>query len=209
MIAVDLDGTLLAREGRPGERNAAALRAAEAAGIAVVVATGRRHCYAMRPLREIGLGPETVLVSSNGTVTRTMGLPPRLLDRNLMSVERVRQLCGHLDGFRNALVLTFDKVLPDGEDERGSLVVEELADLHISIGRWMEANAAYIENMQPIEQSLATGAAPIQMMLCGSIERMRAATARMLELPWVAGVGDDRADAAVALHKAEYPERDL
>ncbi len=69
MIAVDLDGTLLAREGRPGERNAAALRAAEAAGIAVVVATGRRHCYAMRPLREIGLGPETVLVSSNGTVT--------------------------------------------------------------------------------------------------------------------------------------------
>ena len=36
--------------------------------------------------------------------------------------------------------MTFDKVGADGEDARGSLVVEELADLQASIGRWMEAN---------------------------------------------------------------------
>ena len=33
-------------------------------------------------------------------------------------------LCGHLDEFRNALVITFDKVGPDGEDSRGALVVD-------------------------------------------------------------------------------------
>jgi HAD superfamily hydrolase (TIGR01484 family) len=217
MIAVDMDGTLLGLNGRVSAENLAALRAAEAAGIEVVVATGRRHCYAMRILRELGLGAENALVSSNGTVTRTVGTGvsgTRLIKRTLLARETALWLCGHLEEFRNALVITFDKVQPDGEDARGALVVEELAELHGSIGKWMVANEPYIEHVRPIERALeAGGEAPIQMMLCGTIERMRRAEARLLEDARVFAPGISAAQRAagaeITLSRTEYPERDL
>jgi len=114
------------------------------------------------------------------------------------------------------MVMTFDRVQPDGEDARGALVVEELEELHTSIGRWMEANAPYIEHVRPIEAAVlraAAGEEPIQMMLCGTIERMRRAEARLLENPNVFAVGVTAPEALrtaeVTLHRTEYPSRDL
>src|ERR1700685_4251005 len=69
-------------------------------------------------------------------------------------------LCAHIEEFRNALVLTFDRVGPDGEDTRGALVVEHLEELHSSIGRWMAANEPYIAHVNPIEDALSPNAAP-------------------------------------------------
>ena len=209
MIAVDMDGTLLGSDGRVSARNLAAMKAAERAGVEVVVATGRRHCYAMRVLRELKLGEENALISSNGTVTRTVGA--RLVERTLLPIETALWVCGHVEEFRDALVMTFDKVGADGEDERGSLVVEQMDALHASIGRWMEANAPYIARVTPLEQALE-GEAPIQMMLCGTLERMRRAEARLLEHPGVSAVGvndQERTGVEVALHRTEYAERDL
>ena len=206
MIAIDLDGTLLGADGKVGPRNVAALLAAEEAGISVVIATGRRHTYALKVLRELSLKPDTLLVSSNGAVVRTFD--SNLIERAHMDTETATWLCGHLGEFRNALVITFDKVGPDGEDERGALVVEELEDLHSSIGRWMTANEPYIAHIRPIEDSL-NGELPIQMMLCGTVERMRRAEALMLEHEWVAAVGETRATARIALNRTEYPARDL
>lgn len=151
MIAVDMDGTLLGPDGRVSERNLAAIKAAESAGVRVVVATGRRHCYAMRVLRELGLRDDDALISSNGTVTRTIG--SKLLERTLLPVETARWLCGHVDEFRNALVMTFDKVGSDGEDARGALVVEALDELQASIGRWMAANEPYIARVRSMEEA--------------------------------------------------------
>jgi HAD superfamily hydrolase (TIGR01484 family) len=210
MIAVDMDGTLLGADGRVSGRNLAAMKAAERAGVEVVVATGRRHCYAMRVLRELGLREENALISSNGTVTRTIGAS--LLERTLLPVDTAKWLCGHVEEFRNALVITFDKVGPDGEDARGALVVEHLDVLTASIGKWMAANEPYIAHVAPIERALETEA-PIQMMLCGTVERMRRAEARLLEHPGVSAVGvtpqERAAGAEVALHRTEYAERDL
>lgn len=208
MIAVDLDGTLIGADGRVSARNIAALKLAEWAGVEIVVATGRRHCYAMHVLRELGLGEEDALISSNGTVTRTIGA--RLLERTLLPVETARWLCGHVDEFRNALVMTFDRVGPDGEDARGALVVERMEELTASIGRWMAANEPYILHVDPMERAL-DGEAPIQMMLCGTMERMRRAEARLLEHPRVSAVGVTTRiwGAEAALHRTEYPERDL
>ncbi len=214
MIAVDIDGTLLGPDGLVSERNVAAIKAAERAGAEVVVATGRRHCYAMRVLRGLGLREESAVISSNGTVTRTIGA--KLLERTLLPKETARWLCGHVDEFRNALVMTFDKVGPDGEDRRGALVVEDLEDLTTSIGRWMKANEPYIERVVPMERALE-GEAPIQMMLCGTVERMRRAEARLLEHPGISAVGvtamgmagQEQAGVEAALHRTEYAERDL
>jgi hydroxymethylpyrimidine pyrophosphatase-like HAD family hydrolase len=215
MIAIDVDGTLLGAEGKVSARNKAALKAADEAGIHVVIATGRRHSYAMKVLRALDLHMEQAIVSSNGTVTRTVGA--RLIDRTFLPLDTSLWLCKQLDEFRNALVVTFDMVQSNGEDARGALVVEELADLHGSIGKWMEANSAYIEQAVPIESVLRRedekGNAPIQMMVCGTIERMRRAEARLLEHPGVfsAGVSSPEmlAEAEVALSRTEYPERDL
>ena len=212
MIAIDIDGTL-AVDGRVSARNLAALKAAERAGVSVVVATGRRHCYAMKVLRGLGLGEDDALISSNGTVTRTIGA--RLLDRTLLPVETAKWLCAHVEEFRDALVMTFDKVGLDGEDVRGALVVERLEELNASIGRWMAANEPYILHVDPVERALE-GEAPIQMMLCGTLERMRRAEARLLEHPWVSAPSvahtaqvDGSARIEAALHRTEYPERDL
>ena len=111
MIALDLDGTLLGADGRVSARNLAALMAAEEAGIYVAIATGRRHCYALHVLRGLGLADETILVSSNGAVVRDFA--SALIERTLMETATAEWLCGHLGEFRNALVVTFDRVQPD------------------------------------------------------------------------------------------------
>ena len=208
MIATDMDGTLLGNDGRVSARNLAALKAAEEAGIEVVVATGRRHSYAMRVLGGLGLRELNALISSNGAVTRTLGADAKLLNRTFLPNETSRALFAQMGEFRNALVVTFDKVDANGEDARGALVVEELADLHAQIDKWMIANEPYIAHVRPIEDCLGEEAA-IQMMLCGTVERMRRAEAQLLTLEGVSAVGAHTPGTRVTLHRTEYPARDL
>lgn len=220
MIAVDIDGTLLGADGQVSARNLAALRAAEQAGVEIAIATGRRHSYAMKVLRGLGLSEENCVVSSNGAVVRTIGA--RLLQRTLLERETAEWLVGHMDEFRRSLLVTFDRVQADGDDVRGALVVEEMEELNGSISRWMAANEPYIERVVPMEDALGREGL-IQMMLCGTIERMREAEAKLLGDPKVLGVGleplrrsEVRRESAkgtssseAALHRTEYPERNL
>jgi hypothetical protein len=207
LIAIDMDGTLVHSDGHVSERNLAAIRDAESRGIEIAIATGRRHCYAMRVLRELNFGLDRALISSNGTVIRTIGSD--LLCRSHMPVETARWLCEHVKEFRGTLVLTFDKVRADGEDDRGALVCERMDELNASIGRWMEVNEPYIEHVSPIESAL-DDAAPIQMMLCGPIDRMREAEAHLLTDPRITNVdGPCAPGIEVALHRTEYAHRDL
>jgi hydroxymethylpyrimidine pyrophosphatase-like HAD family hydrolase len=207
LIAIDLDGTLLNSDGRVSPRNLAALSLAENSGAEIVISTGRRHCYAMRVLRDLPLRPDSAVISSNGTVIRT--IDSQLLHRSHLPLDTARWLCNHLIDYRNALMLTFDKVGPTGEDSRGALVCEQLDALHISIGRWMRANEPYIAQVANIEDALHADA-PIQMMLAGPVARMAEAEARLLEHPLVTPVGEiESPDAAITLHRTIYPEKDL
>jgi hypothetical protein len=232
LIAIDMDGTLLGDDGRVSPRNLASLYAAQARGIQLVVATGRRHSFAMRVLRPLGLRPNCILISSNGTVTRTLGapaksspqegrvaeaIPSQLLARNHLPHATALWLCSHIGGegdedFRNAFVLTFDRTQPDGEDSRGALVVERLDHLTASISRWMAANEPYLTQVTPIEDALADpDDPPIQAMLCGTLERMARAEAQLLEYSGVAVSGHESVSAPhqLTLHRTEYPARDL
>jgi len=209
LIAIDLDGTLLNSSGYVSPRNLAALQLAESSGIEIVISTGRRHSFAMHVLRDLKLRQASAVVSSNGTVIRTIG--SELIHRTHLPLSTARWLCSHLNDYRNTLVLTFDLTGPDGEDSRGALIVEHLDDLHTSIGRWMRANERYISQVSPIEDALNSGAnPPIQMMLCGPIDRMREAEALLNQHPFVTPVGDhETPKAEVALHRTTYPETDL
>jgi hydroxymethylpyrimidine pyrophosphatase-like HAD family hydrolase len=232
LIAIDLDGTLLGDDGRVSARNLAALYGAQARGIQLAVATGRRHSFAMGVLRPLGLDHNSILISSNGTVTRTMGapatstpqegrfaesIPSKLLARNYLPHATALWLCEAIRGegeqnFRNAFVLTFDRTQPDGEDSRGALVVERLDHLTASISRWMAANEPYLMQVQPIERALTDPTdPPIQAMLCGTLERMARAEARLLEHIGVAVSGHESESSPhqLTLHRTEYPARDL
>ena len=223
LIAIDMDGTLIGSDGRISDRNRAALMRAEEGGVEIVIATGRRHAYAMRLVRALGLRGASALISSNGTVIRTVG--SELVHRRHMSAATALWLCRALGDLRDTFVLTYDRVGPDGEDTRGALVCEPGNVLHNSIGGWMRANEPYIAHVENIEHALAAAAesaaanngnsapdlhAPIQAMLCGTVAQMEVAEARLRQHPNVAGVGEPESpDCEIALHRTAYPERDL
>jgi Cof subfamily protein (haloacid dehalogenase superfamily) len=192
LIAIDIDGTLTPSTGpKISPRNCAALRAAEAAGIEIVISTGRRQAYAMPLIAQVGLSENSVMISSNGAVVRSFD--GELLDRRFLPVETARELCVALRGY-GTMVFTFDR------EGAGSLVIESLQQLHARIDRWVEANRPYLTEIQPIERAFDGGEEPIQGMLCGTLAEMAAAEKQLL-LSDVAG--------QIAMHRTEYGSRNL
>lgn len=192
MIVVDIDGTLLPSPGTVvTPRTIRALRNAESAGIEIVVATGRRQAYALPLLAPIGLKAETVLITSNGTVTRTIA--GERIGRFLLPVETARALCPLLRPL-GATVFTFDR------EGRGELVLESLQALHARIALWAEANRPWIREVRPLECAFDDGEAPVQGMVCGAVEEMRKAEQQLSE----GALGPE-----IELHRTEYPTRDL
>ncbi len=188
LIASDIDGTLLNPQFQISEDDLTALQRAHAAGIEIVLVTGRRHTFALPIAKQLGF--DLWLISSNGAVTRS--LSGETFHRDLMPRETCRELCTSMQAFRGNTVLTFDK------ETKGAIVLEHLDDLNASIRRWLEKNMAYIEFVVPIEQALT--ADPVQSMFCGSMVRMSEAL-RALE---GSGMGN-----RITVLRTEYPNRNL
>src|SRR5579864_9717314 len=147
LLATDIDGTLLNPQFQISEGDMEALRGAHAAGIEVVLVTGRRHSFALPIARQLGF--DLWLISSNGAVTRS--LSGESFHRDLMPAATCRRLCGAMREFRGNTVLTFDK------EVKGAIVMERLDELGSSIRRWLEKNMEYIEFVVPIEYTLFQG----------------------------------------------------
>jgi hypothetical protein len=186
LIAIDIDGPLLPSSGTLiSARNRRALLEAEAAGIQLVIATGRRQAYATPLIQPVGLKPQTVMITSNGTVTRTLGGEP--IDRFFLPVETARELCPVLRRFGGTTVFTFDREGP------GELVLESIDQLHARIAAW-------INEIRPLERAFDAGEAPVQGMVCGTVATMREAET------WLEASELSR---KIELHRTEYPVRDL
>jgi Cof subfamily protein (haloacid dehalogenase superfamily) len=188
LLASDIDGTLLNPQFQISENDMDALRRAHAAGIEIVLVTGRRHTFALPIAQQLGF--DFWLISSNGAVTRS--LTGETFHRDLMPREICRELVGAMQDFRGNTVLQFDR------DSKGAIALEHLDDLNASIRRWLEKNMAYIEFVVPLEKALVND--PVQAMFCGSMERMREAL-QVLE-----GSGMDN---RITVLRTEYPDRDL
>ena len=187
-----MDGTLLPNVAQSmSERNARALRAAQSAGITVVIATGRRMAYTVPLLEGLGLRADTPLITSNGAVLRTLDGQP--IDSCNMDALVARGLCGLLRPF-GVLVFTFDR------PGRGELVLEDLERVHGRIALWVEANRNSIEVFNPLELAFNDGEDPIQGMVAGGISRMREAEQVLKASEW-----SGRCESA----RTEYPVRDL
>jgi Cof subfamily protein (haloacid dehalogenase superfamily) len=188
LIAVDIDGTLLDPQLRISAANLRALQRAREAGVEIVLVTGRRHAFAL-PIAQ-ALGFDLWLISSNGAVTRSTA--GEFFHRDLLPAGTARKLIAHMDSFRGNAVLTFDR------ESQGALVIERADELNTAIARWMEKNAAFIEQVVPLEEALVTD--PIQLMFCGSVERMLEAQAALAAAPMA---------PQITVLKTEYPARNL
>src|SRR6266576_3304845 len=188
LLALDIDGTLLNPEFKISEGDLSALRRAHAAGIEIVLVTGRRHTFALPIAKQLGF--DLWLISSNGALTRS--LTGKTFHRDMMPAETCHRLCGAMQQFRGNTVLTFDR------ETKGAIVLERMDELGASIRRWLEKNMEYIEFVVPIEKALVTN--PVQAMFCGTMVRMTTALTALEQ----AGM-----DGTVTVLRTEYPERDL
>ena len=197
ILACDLDGTLLNGKGVLSEATASALRQAIASGVEVVIATGRRHSFAWQILAPLGLDPETVLISSNGAITRTFG--GRLIHRIGLPVATALLLCRQLDAFRDSLVFTFDRTGP------GTMVVENIEMLQARLTRWVELNMHEIEAVLPLERAFDRGEEPVQAMICGTLATMRDGLAALDATTAEA----EHLRQRISIHRTVYAARDL
>ena len=188
LLATDIDGTLLNPQFHISEGDLEALRRAHAAGIEIVLVTGRRHTFALPIAKQLGF--DLWVISSNGAVTRS--LAGETFHRDMMPRETCLRLVGAMQEFRGNTVLTFDI------DGKGAIVIEHLNEMGASIRRWLEKNMASIDFVVPIEKALTRD--PVQAMFCGTIARMNQA----LTLLGAAGL-----DGNVTVLRTEYPARDL
>jgi Cof subfamily protein (haloacid dehalogenase superfamily) len=192
LVAIDMDGTLLATFAQEvSRRNSQAIRAAQAAGITVVIATGRRTAYTTPLLEGLNMRADTPLITSNGAVTRT--LSGQAVDHCHLKAHVARALCGILRPF-GTLVFTFDRV------GKGELVLEDLEQAHARIEMWVEANRKAIEVVTPLEMALPDGEDPIQGMVTGNLDKMKKAETALKTSPW---------HAFCECVRTEYPARDL
>ena len=192
LIAIDVDGTLLPTNSQIiSERNARALRAAQEAGITVVIATGRRPAYTVPLLANLGLRADTPLIASNGAVLSALG--GGVIDRCHMPSRVARGLCGVLRPF-GSVVFTFDR------PGRGELVLEDLDAAHGRIAMWVETNRNAIEVVKPLELALVDGDDPVQGMAAGKINEMREAEKALKASEWSAECESVR---------TEYTARDI
>jgi hypothetical protein len=188
LLAIDIDGTLLNPQFEISRVDLRALRATHAAGVEIMLVTGRRHAFA-RPIAE-QLGFDLWLTSSNGAITRSMS--GETFHCDLLPVKTCLKLCEAMREFRGQTVLTFDK------ETKGAIVLEHLFQLEGSIKKWLEKNMEFIEFMVPIENALVTD--PVQAMFCGPLQQMKAA----LSLLQKSGL-----DQEITVLRTEYPLRDL
>lgn len=189
LLAVDIDGTLTDPQFKVSERNIAALRAAHQAGVEIMLATGRRHDYALPIAQQLGF--PLLLVSSNGAVVRSSEGETYFTD--FLPSQTAVKLIRHMDEFRGHAVLTFDR---PGHD---ALILERFEELNQTISRWLEVNRPCIHYVSPLENAVAHEN-PVQAMYCGPVARMVEAQRRLAEASFL---------EEITVLRTQYDHRDL
>ncbi|MBZ5491854.1 MAG: Cof-type HAD-IIB family hydrolase [Acidobacteriia bacterium] len=161
LLALDIDGTLTDPNFQVPSRNIVALRAAHEAGIEIILATGRRHDYALPIAKELGF--PIWLISSNGALIRSSSNETFFTDR--LPARTARELIQYMDEFRGHAVLTFDR--PANVPGNDSLVLESADELNNTVSRWLQVNRPYIKFVSPLEDALTED--PLQAMYCGRV----------------------------------------
>ncbi len=188
LLVTDIDGTLLNPQFRISELDRCAIQAAHERGIHIVLATGRRHDYALPVAHELGV--PVWMISSNGALIRSSSGETFFFDR--LPAVTARRLIHYMDDFRGHAVLTFDR------PSRGALVLERVDELHQSISRWIQHNSSHIQYVIQLEDALTED--PIQAMYCGSVAFMETVQGRLNQADFL---------NEMTILRTQYDARDL
>jgi Cof subfamily protein (haloacid dehalogenase superfamily) len=192
LLALDIDGTLTDPNFQVPARNIAALRAAHEAGIEIILATGRRHDYALPIAQELGF--PIWLISSNGALIRSSASETFFTDR--LPARTAAELIQYMDEFRGHAVLTFDRAA--NEPGNDSLVLESADELNKTVSRWLQVNRPYIRFVSPLEDALTED--PLQAMYCGRVAAMEVLQKRLNQADFL-----DK----ITVMRTQYDHRDL
>jgi hypothetical protein len=191
LLAVDIDGTLLDSRGRVPASHRTALADAAAAGLRVVLVTGRTFQFS-RPVAAALALPSTLIVN-NGAVVKTPG--GRTLRRAVLPRAAARAVLASTAAFEDSVALVFDRAPAAGA---GEIVCDRMDWTHPNRAGYYEKNRAFIAATSPLTAALTED--PIQVMFNGEVEPMRALAERLRALSIA-----DQFSVAVT----EYPLRDF
>jgi Cof subfamily protein (haloacid dehalogenase superfamily) len=161
LIAIDIDGTLLGSRGRIPDENIAAIDEALAAGLHVVLVTGRSFPFARAVAG--GLPASISLIVSNGAIERT--LDGRTIARRLLPREAAGRVLARTMRFRQASAILFDR------EAEGHVVAESMDWDHPYRRGYWERHRHFIGHAAPLEVALTED--PIQVMFNGDVATMR------------------------------------
>ncbi|MGE3705737.1 MAG: HAD-IIB family hydrolase [Vicinamibacterales bacterium] len=170
LLAVDIDGTLLDSSGRLPPAHQEALADAAAAGVAVVLATGRALHFA-RPVAD-ALGVPAAMIVNNGALVRDV--EGRTALRHVVPRDVARAILAETRAFEDSVAIVFDR-----QDER-QIVFERMDWTHPQRRGYYARNRAFIAEAV-LEEALEED--PIQVMFNGSVEPMRRLVAALRGMP--------------------------
>jgi len=185
LIAIDIDGTLLDSRGRIPDENLAAIDDALAAGLHVVLVTGRSFPFACAVAEPL---PRAVtLIVSNGAIERT--LDGRTVSRRLLPRDTARAVLARTTAHRDHCAVLFDV------EAEGHVVAESMDWDHPWRRGYWERHRHFIGHAAPLEASLVED--PIQVMFNGDVATMRTVFDALAGLD------------GVAVCRTEYEARDF
>ncbi len=169
LIALDIDGTLLRADRTISARTRLAIDGARAAGVRVVLVTGRRHPSARRVADE--LGGELPLVLHNGALVVEGG-----------SVRRCRPLprAAALRAIAAGRAAGAEPVLHCGKDGEGWLLVEAGAPAGGLVGYYLARAEGEVRRVPDLVAAAGTEE-PIQVMFGGERAEMDPLHCRLAE----------------------------
>jgi hydroxymethylpyrimidine pyrophosphatase-like HAD family hydrolase len=165
LIVVDADGTLLTTDEQITPRTRHALAEAQAQGVTIAIATGRRRTRTIGILEMLGL-PDTYLVSSQGTAVwhDPIGDAPRMIAEYHLPASSARRILEVIRAHDLALVMLGNAGLPDIVWHDGDL------DAHPSMGRYVANNR---HGARPLDVDEAFLHDPTQFTILAPINRLR------------------------------------
>lgn len=167
LLGIDIDGTLLDSNGRLLPANRDAIVAAVAAGVQVVLVTGRSYPFA-RPVVE-PLPDSVSLIVSNGAIERRRD--GHTLSRRLLPRTTAATVLDRTRAFRHCAAVIFDR-----EHER-QIMAETMDWTDPNREGYYARNRAFIDSCVPLELALVED--PVEVMFNGPVEEMRRLAARL------------------------------